>query len=122
MAAGFFVAVPPIPLMVPTTVFFAGDLVGAVVLVTRVVPELVSVDWLLLLTLPLRPFTAAGSWYAFLPRPAPAVELADDEAVVFLAAVARVDLAFSTIFVRIPAAPPAIVGPTGFSGDMGLAR
>jgi hypothetical protein len=107
--------------MVPITVFFTGDLVGAVVFVTTVVPELVSVDWLLLLALPFRFFTVTA-WGTFLPFPAPAVELADDEAVVFLAAVARVDLAFSTMFVRIPAAPPAIVGPTGFSGDTGLAR
>ena len=53
--------------------------------------------------------------------PTPTVELAD-EAVIFLAAVARVGFAFSTIFVKIPAAPPAIVGPTGFKGDIGLAR
>lgn len=57
MAAGFFVAVPPNPLMVPITVFFTGDLAGPVVLVTTVVPELVSVDWLLLLALPFRLFT-----------------------------------------------------------------
>jgi hypothetical protein len=115
------VAVAPIPLMVPITVFLTGDLVGAVVFVTTVVPELASVDWLLLLALPLAAF-AAAPWGAFLPLPAPAVELADDEAVVFPAAVARVDFAFSTIFVKMPAAPPVTGGPMGFKGDTGLAR
>jgi hypothetical protein len=67
-AAGFFVAVAPIPLIVPITVFFTGDLVGAVLLVTTVVPELVSVDWLLLLALPFPGF-AFATWGAFWHQP-----------------------------------------------------
>jgi hypothetical protein len=120
VTAGFFAAVPAMPLIVPITAFLTGDLVDGAALVTTVVPELVSVDWLLLLALPFAAFDDPAPWVAFLARPVAAAELPDDEAVTFLAAVARVDLAFSTIFVKMPAAPPG--GPMGFKGDICLAR
>jgi hypothetical protein len=75
------------------------------------------------LALPLPTLGAgAGAGAAvLLPRPAPVV-LAGSAAF-RVAAAPRVDFAFSTMFVRIPAAaPPAGVGATGFNGDTGRAR
>lgn len=40
----------------------------------------------------------------------------------FRATAPQVDLAYSTIFVRILSAPPVRVGATGFKGDIGRAR
>ena len=83
---------------------------------------LASLESLIVLALPLPTLGAgAGAGAAvLLPRPAPVV-LAGS--VGFRAAVPpRVDLAFSTMFVRIPAAPSAGVGATGFNGDTGRAR
>ena len=57
-----------------------------------------------------------------MPLPVAAVELAAEEAVTFRDAVARVDFAFSTILVKILAGPPAVVGPIGFTGDIGRAK
>ena len=104
--------------MVPTTVLFTGE----AALRTTVVPELASVVWLVLLVLFLPALGAGAAAAALVPLPLAAVELADEEAVTFRDAVARVDFAFSTMFVRILAAPPAVVGTIGFSGEMGLAR
>lgn len=59
-AAGFFAAVLLILLMVPITVFFTGDLFKDAAFVTTAVPELVLVDWLLLLALPFPTFGAAA--------------------------------------------------------------
>jgi hypothetical protein len=104
--------------MVPTTVLFTGE----AALRTTVVPELVSVVWLVLLPLFLPALATGTAAAALVPLPVAAVELADEEAVTFRDAVARVDFAFSTMFVRILTAPPAVVGTIGFSGEMGLAR
>ncbi len=61
VAAGFFAAVPAIPLMVPITASFTGDLFEGALLIMTVVPELVSVDWLLLLALPFPIFGTAAA-------------------------------------------------------------
>lgn len=105
--------------MVPTTVLFTGEAAFR----TTVVPELASVVWLVLLALFLPALGAgAAAVAALVPLPVAAVELADEEAVTFRDAVARVDFAFSTMFVRILAVPPAVVGTISFSGETGLAR
>ena len=104
------------------TAFFIGDLYPPVALLTIAVPELASVDWLLLLALPFPAFAAGAGWGALLPLPTPDDELLDDEAVTGLDAVARVDLAFSTIFVKRPAVPLAGGGPMDLYGETGLAR
>jgi hypothetical protein len=118
-AAAFLATVPSIFFTVPITVLFTGDPCVTVFL-TTVVPELVSVDWLLLLTLPFPVLEDAAAGGALVPRPPVPIELAEEEAVTFRAAVVRVAFARSTMFVRILLAPPAKAGGCGFRGDTGL--
>lgn len=110
------------PLTVPITVLLTGSFFVAVGLVTIVVLTLVSLASLLLLPLPLRALdTGGGTVVCFLVLPAAEVA-AVEVGMAFLAPVARVDFAFSTILVSMPAAPPADIGGTAFIGDAGRAR
>jgi hypothetical protein len=114
---------PPIPLIVPITVLFAGSFFAAAGFRTTV-PLLVSLLSLLVLALPL-PTLGAGAAVAagaLFPRPAAAgfADLAGSAGL--RAAAPRLDFAFSTMLVRIPAAPPAEVGAVGRNGDMGRAK
>jgi hypothetical protein len=73
-----------------------------------------------LLGLPLLALGAGGgTTVCFLALDVAVVAVVVEVAVTFLVAVARADFAFSTILVRIPAAPPAGIG---FVGDAGRAR
>jgi len=105
------------------TVLFAGAFLEGAALVTMVVPLLASLDSLTPLVLSFTVFAAAG-WAAFLPLPileGAAVFVVED-AVVFRVAAARLDLALSTMLVRILAAPPAVAGAAGFNGETGRAK
>lgn len=84
-----------------------------------IVPLLASLESLIVLGLPLPTLGAGAGAAVLLPRPTPVVFAGSAG---FRVAAARVDLAFSTMLVRIPAAPPAGVGATGFKGDIGRAR
>jgi hypothetical protein len=101
------------------TVFFAGAAFFAAatgfLTIVEVLPSLEPLS-----ALPL-PVSGGGAGAAVLfPRPAPPVTAAS---VIFrLAAVPRVVLAFSTMFVSMPAAPPEGVGTFGFRGERGRAR
>jgi hypothetical protein len=114
--AAFFA---PIPLMVPITVFGTVSFFAGAVFLTTVV-ELDSLESLIVLALPLPIFGAAMGAAVLFPRPAPVAVLAS--VTFFVAAAPLVDFAFSTIFVRIPAAPPTGAGAVGFNGDTGRAR
>ncbi len=104
----------------PITVFFgAGSFFAGAVFLTTVV-ELDSLESLMVLALPLPIFGATTGAAVLFPRPAPVPVLAS--VTFFVAAAPRVDFAFSTIFVRIPAAPPAGAGAVGFNGDTGRAK
>lgn len=120
-AGTFFVALASlIPLIVPITVLFAGSFFAAAVGFRTTVPLLESLWSLIVLALPLPTLGALGAAAARFPRPAPVAGLA---ASAFRApAPARVDFAFSTMLVRMPAAPPAGVGAVGLRGEMGRAR
>ena len=88
---------------------------------TTTVPALASLESLVVLALPLPTFGAAAGAAVLFPRPAPTAAVEADS-VGFRAPVVREDLALSTMFVRIPAAPPAGTGAAGFSGDTGRAK
>ncbi len=94
--------------------FFAGTGFRTTVVVLE---SLVS-----LIALPRPIFGAGAAGAALFPRPAPVlVFVLVLVSVPFRVPTARVVFAFSTIFVRIPAAPPAGVGATGFKGETGRA-
>lgn len=121
VAAGFLAVVPPIPFIVFMTVLFGGAFFATAVFVTTVaeLPLLVS---LLVLA---RPFPTLGGPVTagtFLPRPTPADELPLDDAVTVRVPAPRVAFAFSTMCVKIPAAPPAVIGAVGFRGETGRER
>lgn len=120
-ATAFFVAVPLMPLIVPITVLFGGAFFATAALVTTV-PELPLLVSLLVLTLPLPAFRATGAAAVLFPLPTPADELPDDDAVTVRAAAPRVAFAFSTIFVKMLAAPPPVLGAVGFKGETGRDR
>lgn len=127
---------PPIPLNVPITVLFAGSFFAMGLRTT--VPLLVSLESLIVRALPLvaRVVGATGAGVgagALLPLLvagfASATFLVSTFLVsVFFAAVAlraaapRVAFAFSTMFVRIPAAPLDGAGAIGLSGETGRVR
>lgn len=100
------------------TVFFsftgAAFLAAAGFLTTVVVLD--SLVSLFPLARPLPTLGADAGGAVLFPRPAPVVV-----SVAFRVAAPRVVFAFSTIFVRIPAAPPTIVGATGLRGETGRA-
>lgn len=73
-----------------------------------------------LIALPLASFGGAAGAAALFPRPAPPV-VALCSVTLRVAAAPRVVFAFSTMFVRILAAPPAGTGAVGLRGDMGRA-
>jgi len=105
------------------TVLFAGAFLAGATLVTMVVPLLASLDSLTPLVLSFTVFAAAG-WAAFLPLLVlvGAAVFVVEGAVFFRVAAARVDLALSTMLVRILAAPPAGIGAAGFKGETGRAK
>jgi len=119
LACTFLLAAPPIPLIVPITVLLAGSFFAATGFLT-IVPLLASLESLIVLALPLATLGAdAGAGATvLLPRPTPVVFAGSAG----FRVAARVDLAFSTMLVSIPAAPPAGVGATGLKGDIGRAR
>lgn len=117
--SGFLVLLFPIPLTVPTAVFFTGAFFGAVAFIIIAVPELASLDSLPLLALFFPAFRVAAARGALFPLPAPIVE-SEDEDLTFLAAVERVDFALPTMLVKIPTALVTGTGPVGLSGDIGL--
>lgn len=98
-----------------TGAFFVGAGTGFLTIVA-LLDSLLS---LIVLALPLPTVGADAGGAALLPLPAAGAAFS---AVTFLAAPARVDFAFSTIFVRIPAAPPEGTGAVGLSGEIGRAR
>jgi hypothetical protein len=106
--------------MVFITVFFS--FTGATVLVAAgfltTVVVLASLESLIVLALPRPTLGADAGGAARFPRPAPVAVLAS---VAFRVAAPRVVLVFSTIPVRIPAAPPTGVGATGLRGETGRA-
>lgn len=106
----------PIPLIVFMTVFFsfADTAFLAAAGFLTIVVVLPSLESLIALPLPTLGADAAGT--VLFPLPAP-VEVS----VAFLVAAARVAFVFSTILVRIPAAPPTIVGAAGLRGETGRA-
>jgi hypothetical protein len=113
----------PIPLMVLITVFFsftsAAFFATAGFRTTVVVLESLE----LLIALPRPTFGADTAGAVLFPRPAPAlVVVLVLVSVPFRTAAPRAVFVFSTMFVRIDAAPPVGVGATGFRGDMGRAR
>jgi hypothetical protein len=73
------------------------------------------------LPLPLVARLTGGGAGVALPLPI-ALVAAGFGSAAFRVAVPRVAFAFSTIFVRIPAAPPDGTGAVGLSGDTGRAR
>ena len=73
------------------------------------------------MALPLPTLGFASGAGARFPLPTPAVVVVSCVAFLVVAA-ERVDFAFSTIFVSIPAAPPDGTGAVGFSGETGRAR
>jgi len=112
----------PIPLIVVMTVFFS--LTDAAFFATAgfrtTVVVLESLESLIALPRPI--FGAAAGGAVLFPRPAPAlVFVLVLVSVPFRVPAPRVVFAFSTILVRMLAAPPAGVGATGFSGDTGRA-
>lgn len=133
--AAFLTAAPPIPLNVPITVLFAGSFFAIGFRTT--VPLLVSLESLIVRALPLVarvvgatgagvgaaalfPLTVAGFTSAtFLVSAFLAVSVFF-AAVALRAAAPRVAFAFSTMFVRSPAAPPD--GTCGLSGETGRVR
>jgi hypothetical protein len=80
-----------------------------------------SLESLIVLPLPLVARLTGGGAGVALPLPV-ALVVAGFGSAAFRVAVPRVALAFSTMFVRIPAAPPDGTGAVGFSGDTGRAR
>lgn len=110
---------PPIPLIVPMTVFFNGSFFAAAPGFFTTVELLVSLESLIVLALPLPTLGAGAAAAVLLPRPTPVV-LAGSGA--FRVAAPRDDFAFSTMFVRIPAAPPGGTGAVGLRGDTGRAK
>ena len=83
---------------------------------------LLSLLSLIVLALPRPTVGAEAVGAARLPLPAPAAAGAGFSAVTLRVAPARVDFAFSTMFVNIPAAPPDGTGADGLSGETGRAR
>ena len=76
-----------------------------------------------MLGLPLLALGAGGgTTVCFLALDVAVLVVVVEVVVTFLVAVARADFAFSTILVRIPAAPPAGIGGIAFIGDTGRAR
>lgn len=117
------------PFNVLITVFLTGAFFTSLATGTgflTIVPLLASLLSLIVLALPLPILVtgAATGGAALLPLPTPVVLAAGFfSPVTFRAAApARVAFAFSTMFVRIPAAPPWGVGAVGLSGEMGRAR
>ena len=76
-----------------------------------------------LIALPLPTFGAEAVGIVLFPRPAPAFVFEEVAlvSVPFRVAPPLVVLAFSTMFVRIDAAPPIGAGATGFRGEIGRA-
>jgi hypothetical protein len=108
------------PLIVLITVLF----VGAAFFAGATGAFLITVDPLVLLeslaALPLPPLSGGARATVLFPLPIAPIALV---LVAFRAAVAlRPDFAFSTMPVRIPAAPPAGAGGEGFRGETGRAR
>jgi hypothetical protein len=103
-ATVFFAA---IPLNVPMTLFLTGSFFAGSIGFRITVPLLPSLESLI------RPVVAG----AFRPLPA-----AEEVSVAFLVAAAPLVFAFSTIPVRMPAAPPTGSSTPGFNGDVGRAR
>ena len=101
-----------------TGAFFAGAGTGFLTIVAL----LLSLLSLIALALPRPTVGAEVAGAALRPLPAPAAAGAGFSAVTFLVAPARVDFAFSTMFVNIPAAPPVGTGADGLSGETGRAR
>jgi len=101
-----------------TGAFFAGAGTGFLTIVAL----LLSLLSLIVLALPRPAVGAEVAGAALRPLPAPAAAGAGFSAVTFLVAPARVDFAFSTMFVNIPAAPPVGTGADGLSGETGRAR
>ena len=117
----------PIPLIVVMTVFFSFtgaaffEAAAAVPGFLTTVVVLESLESLIALPRPIFGADAAGT--VLFPRPAPVLLLVLVlVSVPFRVAAPRVVFAFSTIFVRMLAAPPAGVGATGLSGEIGRAR
>ena len=122
-AVGAFLVPPaPIPLKVPITVLFAGAAFAATGFLT-IVELLPSLESLIVLARPLPVFLVAdgAGAAAFLPRPTPVVA-AGLGSVAFRTPVPRVALAFSTMLVSMPAAPPDGTGAEGLSGDIDRVR
>ena len=110
------------PLMVLITVLFAGAFLAAgaatgFLTIVFWLPELPSLESLI--ARPLPTFDAAGAAVLF-PRPAPPV-VALCSVTLRAGASVRPVLAFSTLFVRMPAAPPGGAGAAGLSGETGRA-
>jgi hypothetical protein len=107
---------------VPITVLFAGPAFAAAGFLT-IVELLVSLESLIALPLPLPVLVLADGAGAvtFLARPTPVV-LADFGSAAFRTPAPLVALAFSTMLVSIPAAPPDGTGAVGLSGEIGRVR
>lgn len=106
--AVFFAA---IPLIVPITLFLTGSFLVGNIGFRITVPLLPSLESLIL---PVFEFIAVLGAFLLLP--------AAEVSVAFLVAAAPLVFAFSTMLVRIPAAPPTGSGTPGFNGEVGRAR
>lgn len=107
------------PLMAPITVFLTGSFLVGNIGFRTTVDVLLSLDSLIMLVCPL-PALAADDAVGTAGRFA--LPTAVDASVAFLLVATPLVFAFSTMLVRMPAAPPTGTGPVGFMGETGRAK